>query len=285
MHMESGYSDKPESRNDTHLKLGSLWTGILTVFLTVCALPDIFLTAQESNQPIWASGTAYVMPEKRLQVGLFQPLRHGWSKSIEFSTHPLWFFVIPNAAVKWQHGTMGNTVISTRHSFSYPTPLLRTLSREGTGGIISPEFEIPHMFSINNELLLSRTVLGNHLLTGKAGLAVGLRFGELDERTTIDLPLVYNRLAPFYHGYQLRAGIDLQGQLYGRWHYQINADYFYIPAVHFNKAFESLGLILWNKSPATQYSIGYKLSYGQYPFGSQWHLFVPVFDIQKAWKP
>lgn len=238
---------------------------------------------QNTNTRIWSEGSAYILPKKRVEIGLFQPLRYGQSERFEWSTHPIYFFIIPNFNLKWSHNYYNDFAIATRYSAYYPTLLMRTISREGTGGIISPEFDIPHMLGFSGETLISKPVGKDHLVTFKAGLAFGLKFGGLDERTTIDLPLVYNRLAVFYHGYQLKAGFDLDGRLYKRWHYSLDADYFYIPGVDHNKAVEHKGLIIWRKSDKTKITLGCKLVYGEYPFGSQWHLFIPIFDIQKSW--
>ena len=239
--------------------------------------------AQENNKRIWSEGTAYVLPQKRVELGLFQPLRYGQSENIEWSTHPIYFFIIPNLNIKWFHDSYENVAIASRYSVYYPTILLRTIAREGTGGIISPEFNIPQMIGFNGEALFSKYIHENTLLTAKLGLAFGIKFGGLDDRTTIDLPLVYNRLAIFYHGYQLRGGLDLDGHLYKRWYYSLDMDYFYTPNVDHNKAFEHKGLLIWQKSKQTRITVGYKLVYGEYPFGSQWHLFIPLLDIQKSW--
>jgi hypothetical protein len=256
---------------------------ILIFVLVLIILLSASLFGQHVKYRNWSEGSAYILPEKRVELGLFQPLRYGQSKNIEWSIHPIYFFIIPNFNLKWFHGYYKDYAIATKHSIYYPTLLLRTISKQGTGGIISPEFDIPQMVGLNNEVLISTPVTSNFLITLKAGVAFGIKFGGLDKRTTIDLPFVYNRLAVFYHGYQLRTGIDLDGKIYNRWHFSLDGDYFYIPGVQHNKAFEHKGLIIWKKSGKTQIMLGYKLIYGQYPFGSQWHLFIPIFDLQKSW--
>jgi len=186
-------------------------------------------------------------------------------------------------SVKWAHKSIGGLIFSTRHNIYYPTPLLRTISREGIGGIISPEFHIPHMISLYNEIILSKHLSENYLIAGKFGFNFVIKSGELDERTTIDLPLVFPRLNVFYNGYGFRSGFDLLGKLSNRWNYVVDMDFFYYPKADQDFAFEHKGLILWNKSHRFQLSFGYKLAYGEYPFGTQWHLLVPIFDIQWGW--
>lgn len=232
----------------------------------------------------WSSGTAYLLPAGRWEVGLFQSLRYGYSESLEFSTHPLAFFLMPNLNMKWSHGFYNGFKIATRHSLYYLTPLLRTISREGTGGIISPEFAIPHLVSIYNEVLFSKPIASGHLVTGKAGFCVAIKSGELDERTTIDLPLVFPRLNVFYQGYGFRSGCNLEGKLVRRWNYLVDADIFYYPSADEKMAFEHKGLLLWTKSLQFQFCFGYKLTFGEYPFGTQWHLLGPLFDLEWAWQ-
>ena len=231
----------------------------------------------------WSSGTAYTLPAGRLETGLFQPLRYGWSEAFEVSSHPLVSVLMPNIALKWSHDQICGFFLTTQHNVYYPTPLLRTLSRKGTGGLISPEFTIPHMISFYNGILLSKQITGCLLFTHKMGISIAVKSGSLDERTTIDLPLVFPRLAVYYHGYGLRTGDDLQIKIAGRSSFLIDVDVFFFPGAQENFAFEHKGMFLWNKSDRIQFFFGYKLVYGEYPFGKQWHL-GPLLDIQWAWK-
>jgi len=205
------------------------------------------LSAENRNESTlrnWSSGTAYLLPPGRWEVGLFQSLRYGFSESLEFSTHPLVCILMPNLSVSWSHKPIKGFIFSTRHHIYYPTPLLRTISREGTGGIISPEFHIPHMILLYNEVILSRHLSTNYLITGKFGLSLAIKSGELDKRTTIDLPLVFPRLNVFYHDYGFRSGFDLLGKLSNRWNYVVDMDFFYYPKADHDFAFEHKGLIL-----------------------------------------
>lgn len=255
-----------------------------SIFLIFCVIIPLSLSISGENQTAdWSSGTAYLLPKGRMETGVFLPLRYGYSESMEFSMHPLAAFIIPNLNMKWQHSVWQRYAISTRHSFVYPTLLLRTISREGTGGIISPEFHIPHMVSLYNEALVSKQLFQEHVITAKAGFSVAWRSGYLDDRTTIDLPIVYHRLLVFYHDLGLRAGFDLQGKLVKKWGYSIDTDFFITPSAEDGFCYEHQGLIIWKKNRNFQIYFGYKLVYAEYPFGTQWHLLGPLFDLQWAW--
>ena len=233
----------------------------------------------------WSAGTAHLLSENRIEIGVFQPLRYGYSESLEFSTHPLLFFIMPNFSVKWAHQQIGGFTIASRHGVSHPSPLLRVLGRPGIGGMISPEFHIPAIVSFQNELLASRWLWYNHLFTVNLAFNFAFKSGPLDPRTTIDLPVVYIRSGVYYHDYGLILGGDIKGRLIGRWMYLVDAQLFYYPKAptDVNMAFEHKGLLSWNKSAGFQFCAGYILSYGEYPFGTQWHL-LPLLDVQWGWK-
>jgi hypothetical protein len=231
----------------------------------------------------WTSGTAYAIPAGRWELGIFQSLRYGLSESVELSTHPLAFFLIPNLNAKWIHGSKNGFLISTRHGLTYPTLLLRLVKRKGIGGLISPEFDIPHMVSFYNDIIVSKPVLGEALATANLGFCVAVKSGPLDERTTIDLPLAFHRLNVFYGGTSFRGGAGLRTRVFRRWRIQADAEGFWTPNADEHFAFEHKGMLLWIKNEAFQLCLGYKLTFGQYPFGTQWHLFVPLVDCVWGW--
>ena len=243
----------------------------------------VYSQADTVNHNIWSIGTAYNLPQGRWEVGVFHPLRYGLSDRVELAAHPILFFVMPNISLKWSHDQIANMAIATRHSLSYPTPLLRLSQKEGTGGIISPEFYIPHMIEFYNELLFSKSISDYHLLTGKVWFSLAAKSDDLDERALIDYPMAYHRLAIFYHGYGLRFGVDMQGPIAGKFNYVIDGDIFYIPSVDYNFSFENKGMIHWRFTDYSELCIGYKLIYGEYPYGNEWNLFLPMIDFQLAW--
>lgn len=255
---------------------------IILVILLLAIASGLHAQESDYNFRNWSIGTAHNLPEGRWEVGVFHPLRYGWSDRIELATHPILFFVMPNISVKWSQGGTAGFTFATRHSLTYPTPLLRIVSREGTGGLISPEFEIPHMVEFYNELLVSRVITGLHMITGKVGFSLAAKSDELDPRALIDYPLAYHRMAVYLHGYGMRFGIDFQGPISGDFYYVIDGDYQVIPGVDYNKAFESKGMIHWRFSDYSELCIGYKLIYGEYPYGNEWNLFLPAIDYQFA---
>lgn len=230
------------------------------------------------------TGRATTLEKGTWQVGLFQPLSYGLSDKAEISTHPLLFVKIPNMSYKRNWINDGKKTVSTNHVVTYPTPLLNTLAKEGIGGMISPEFEMPAMISLYQEGLYSREIFGS-MFTGRAGFGFGYSSEELDSRTTIDIPIAFNRLAVFYGNFQLRFGADFDGLLNKRFGYHVDGLLFLTPGIDEKLAFEHKTMITWHKSEKFRISAGYKIVYGQYPFGNQWNLVPPRIPLLPVWVP
>ncbi len=244
---------------------------ILLVFIGFALLAG-HTQAQKWN---FSEGTALSPSKGQAEIGLFAPLRYAVNDSLLLSTHPLFFFTAPNVKIIWRHAEIGGLHWATEHGFLYPTLLLRQLARKGTGGFISPEFDIPQMVSVYNGFIVSKELGKRHLLSLAAGLDVGFVSGALDARTSIDLPYVYPRLTPFYSGYQLVTELNLNGWLAQRWNYHWAFKGFWSDTY----ALENVGYVGWNSRGKTQVRLGYYLSYAEFPFGTQAHLIVPFLDV------
>ena len=241
----------------------------------------------------WLSGTAHTLQKGQWEVGLFQPVRWGQGNSREFSFYKVTSFFMPNLKIKQQWVQRGGWTISTSHSFYYPTPLLKKLQSPlgmdvgapNMFALISPEFHIPHMLSFGNLGLASKQLAGNKILTLKAGLSFAFRSSDLARETTIDLPLIYHRLAVYYSGFMGQFGIDINGQVGEKWNYLLDGDVFLVPKMKGSFSIEHKGLLRWKGSQAFSVLFGYKAGYGLYPDGypnnsiARFHLF-PFFDLQ-----
>jgi hypothetical protein len=226
------------------------------------------------NAPWW-TGTAYTLPAGRWEKGLFQPLRYGQTERLEWATHPVLNLVVPNLRVKVAHREFKGWSLATRHGFHYPTPLLRLVRRPGIGGLISPERDIPdipHILAARSELLATRVLSPALRLTGKGGVSIALKSGVLDKRTTIDIPIVYPRMAAYIHGYQLNLGLDILMDLPGRWSIRGDTELLLIPGAEESFAFELGSWLFWSRSERFRVVIGYLLTYGEYPYGRHWQL-------------
>ena len=222
------------------------------------------------------------LPKGKLEVGLFQPLRYGLSVNIEISTHPVLMFFIPNLAVQKRHPSWAGLALASHHSLVVPTPLLKLVTKKGVGGFISPEFDIPLMIALKNEIQLKRTLNDNWIVSGTAGLTLAYCSKKLDKRTTIDLPVVFPRLGVFYNGYGVNLGLGFTGTLLPRLGLLTDLNVLLLPGMEEGFAFEHKNLLTWTLSNRTDIQIGYKLICGEYPFGVQWHL-LPLLDVLWRW--
>ena len=227
----------------------------------------------------WTGGTACNIPKHRWELGLFTASRYGISNNLELSAHPLMFFIMPQVTVKAGWGAYSGFRLATEHGIFYPTQFMRLVATKGTGGLISPEFTIPQMFAISNRFLVSYAPFKQSILTAHAGIAFAIKLGPLDSRTTIDLPVIYPRLAVFYNQPEFDAGIDFRGKFIPRFGWLFSVENFIVCGTIHDYFMENKGVLAYtSKKETLRVEAGYKLCFGKYPSGSQWHL-LPVVDV------
>jgi hypothetical protein len=169
--------------------------------------------------------------------------------------------------------------LTTEHGIFYPTQAMRLVTRKGAGGLISPEFTIPQMFSLHNGFLVSCKPFKNAILSSHAGIAFSIKFGPLDKLSTIDLPIIYPRLAVFYHNPEFDVGMDFRGKIIPVFGWLFNVENFLLCHTKQNWFLENKGALVYTSKKETfRAEIGYKLCYGRYPAGPQWHL-LPALDL------
>ena len=243
----------------------------------------------------WDSHSAYLLPQNRWELGLFQPFRFGYSEAIEYSTSPLWFFVMPNISIKRIESDMAGFNTASRFKLVYPTPLLNMLARTGIGGMIDPNLQMPPMLGFSASWLMSKPMVGLDL-TLKGGLDLGIAFGDLDPRSNIDLPLVYHRLGMFYNKWGMHTGLDVQKNLTEKVRVLVDLDLRLLPGladVQINPdlaklvsdySLEHKLLLIWNQSDRFRIMTGYKFVKGKYPYGSDMRL-LPYIPMVERWMP
>lgn len=245
----------------------------------VCFAFFLGFTSESSAQTMWTSDTGYVLPRKTLETGIFQNTAYGITDTIEVGTHPFLFFLFPQGYVKKQWVNSNNLAFASRHGVGIPTILLNLLAREGTGGIYPSDMKAPFIFShfheasvsykFNKKFIVSVTADFNHALTNG-----GSRF------TTVDMPLVYTRSAHWYEdNWYARFGVDIQGSITDWITYLADIDYFFLPSNPSYINIEHKGALrfLFKKG---RYGVvaGYKMVFGTYPFGKQFHI-IPFADF------
>jgi len=249
------------------------------LFLAVFLLWGEAFSQDTLTRNYWTDATALNIPKKRWELGVFTLSRYGITNKIEISAHPLMFFLMPQVKVKLGWGTYSRFTLATEHGIFYPTLFMRLVAKKGTGGLISPEYDIPQMFAVANRFLVSYPAFKNALLTAHAGIAFSIKIGYLDPQSTIDLPIIYPRLAVFYNQPEFDAGIDFRGKFVPRFGWLFNVENFIVCGTPDNYFMENKGVLVYtSKKESLRIEAGYKLCFGRYPAGPQWHL-LPVIDL------
>jgi len=256
---------------------------LLTHLIYIGSLCGFFAGERLASQT-----SAYLLPEKNWEVGLFQAFRYGFSDKINYSTHPILFFAMPNFSIKVLRRKEKFFSTATQHSVYYPTKLLKILQAgvkvgDETASLIAPNFKIPHMIGFSSDYIISKPYkLGTASLYG--GVNVGLVFGELDERTSIDLPLVYHRLGVFYNRYGIEMGFDFFKQITDAISCKVDFGARVLPKFSGSYSFEHKLLLSWQKSERIRFSTGYKYVNADFPYGKKSRL-LPYLPIAESWVP
>ena len=243
----------------------------------------------------WGSHSANILPEKRFEFGLFQPFRYGYSKTLEYSTYPLWFFVMPNLTLKKSHNILSGYDVASRWSLYYPRPILNMVSRKGIGGFIDPMLEIPPMLGISASMLFTKIISGVGV-TFNSGLDIGFSLEDLDGRVNIELPLLYHRLSVFHNNYGFHTGFDLEKSITEKLSAIVDLDFSILPGMDTKKSdsgiikllgeysFEHKALLIYEKSETFRFLTGYKFVHGKYPFGTESRI-LPFLFLVDTWVP
>ena len=247
------------------------------------------------NAQNWRSHSTKILVEKRLEVGLFQPFRYGYSETLEYSTYPLWFFVMPNLTLKKSHENFSGYNMATKWSLFYPRPLLNMVSKKGIGGFIDPTMKIPPMLGFSFSLILTRPMLGMDM-SFNTGIDIGISLDDLDQRINIELPLLYHRLSVFHNNYGFHTGFDLEKSITEKLSAIVDLDFSILPGMDIKDtdsgitkllgeySFEHKALLIYEKSETFRLLTGYKFVFGEYPFGPESRL-LPFLPLVDSWIP
>ena len=256
------------------MKILRFYIAILCLYFFAC-----ILTAQDSTiHDRWSSNTAYIMPSGKWESGIFQSFRYGFNKGLELKSNAIIFPIFPNAGLKIGLGKKRGFLFASEHSLSYPTLFLNTVSFKGTGGLISPQFHFPTIISVTNSLIATKPVGYASLLSADAGISFAIRSSNPDYQSTIDLPIIYSRMAHYYKGTSLRTGLSFKSLISKKLFYEENMRMFSIIRNKDNLFVENSGSILWVVNRSFQLKGGYIFSWGRYPFGYHIQMW-PTFDI------
>ena len=245
----------------------------LILCLTGIILCNGLFSQENPGKNYWTSGTAFTVQKHRLEAGLFTLSGYGITDKIELQAHPLMVFLMPQVKVNVGWGGRSGFQLATEHGILYPSFFMKTVAMKGTGGLISPELAIPQMLAVTNRALISVKPLPAVLLTASAGITFSVNSASSDHRSTIEMPIIYPRLASFYSNPEFELGIDFRGKFSDRYGWLFSVENFFLAGTPYNYFFENKGVMAYNsKKESLRIEAGYKLCYGKYPDGNRWHL-------------
>ena len=272
--MKADYHIVPKSEGVIPVR-GS-WIIIVIFFLLVSFFRA---NSQENNLPEkWADNTAFLISAGKWESGIFQSFRFGLNEKIELRSNALLMAVLPNAGVKFSLRSEKGLLLASEHSIDCPTVFLNFMSFKGTGGLISPQFSFPFIITLSNSLLATTWIGSYSLLTADAGFISALRGNKPDYQSSIDIPFIYQRMAHYYEGVSIKAGISFKGTIAKNLHFEEGTRVFLITRSRDNIFIENSGTVLWGSKGSLRIKVGYLLSWGKYPFGNHLQLW-PAFDL------
>lgn len=235
----------------------------------------------EAPSSHWLDHSALTLAPKRLEVGLFSQSAYAINDRVQISTHPLWFFALPQAHAKVRWATNGCLYFSTSHSLEYPWPFLRLVTKEGTGGLLPPTDPPPQSLLIENAGLLSARLAPGHWLTAELGFSVGPR---TKTPVLLDFPFLYQRFAALNSAIVPHAAVSANGPVAGAFDYMVYSRYsrLFLPDTPGAFAWESEVELGWSVTPRVRVGASARGEVARFPVGLRWHWF-PLADVRIAW--
>jgi hypothetical protein len=249
----------------------------LTLFATALMLPITAL----AKSPGETHGTAHVLEEGDWEYGLATGLHRGFGSGLELSIRPLGAILSPHLVAKKVWKEHEAWTLTTRHSLNLPTPLLRTLARPGTGGVLPADAVIPIILVLDSRFLATVALTDQTELTLSTRLVLAASFGQANW-SSIDMPMVYSRTAAYHDGLATAFGAQLDGGLIGPLGYRVDLDLWWMPLSAGKWSIEGKACLPFRPTEHFAVQLTGTAVVGQYPYGVNWHL-LPGFDLSWSW--
>lgn len=287
-------NNREQTENNTFIHRHNLYIvkakNIIFILLIIFSYK---LRAQESDHSKFYMHHAGLMEKGDYRYSLFTNGEYGLSDKLTLSVHPVWVFMAPTVSLKWNLKNTEKSTLSFIHGISSPTPAMRLFAMSGTGGLISPEFQIPVMLSVKNGIIATRKLGDKHMITGDIAVEFALFHSKLEPGSSIDLPIISPRNTVYYKNAGLDIGLAAEGVLTGKLDYFSRIQFFLFPFeddtyreeyLETSKYFGELTTMFFIKTGASfKIGAGTRLCYGDYPFGTQWHLLPQLDFVKYVW--
>jgi hypothetical protein len=263
-------------------------------FIVVVALAAGF-TSVFAQKTLWTTGNARTLAAAQQEFGIIQPFQIGLTDKLEMSVSPLaGLALVPNISFKYRYND-GPWMIATQHTYLMPSMLLHSMQDSLFTNLIrrdtlsfSDTIRIPYVFTFRNQVMVTRKIGAETLITGKIGFGFSLKT-KADSIPALTYPQFYLQSTTLNKKLLWYAGARVDGNLYKDFNYMAELDFVSSGFDVEHWAIEHKGYFIWNKSIKFAALIGYKMSYGTYPHPAsnpvtnQGRFFVfPVADL--IWK-
>lgn len=241
------------------------------------AVEDTEDTETEALAQRWSGERAHLVAPGRWELGLWSPSRVAINERMELSTTLGLLPLVPELGVKASWIERAPWMLSSTHRLRYLTPLLRTLSRRGAGGLLPPDQRPPLVALFENGLLATRTIAPGHWMTlGATFIAAPRAAGAI---TPLEFPFLYPRTAAMHGQGVFGAHVRFEGWLSGWLAYELAVRAFLMATDPGGWAIEQHGALAWRPSDRFSLELGYRVSHTDYPFGPATHL-IPTVDVR-----
>jgi len=252
-------------------------------------------TAVYAQKTLWTTGNARTLAAAQQEFGIIQPFQIGLTDKLEMSVSPLaGLSLVPNISLKYRYNS-GPWMVASQHTFMMQTMLLPTMKQGLLRRPIQPDtmafsdtLRIPYVFTFRNQVLVTRRIGDETLITGKTGVVFSLKTRG-DSLPPLTYPQFYLTSTTLDNKLVWFTGLRIDGNFFKDYNYMAEVDFVSSGFDIEHWAIEHKGYFIWNKSIKFAALIGYKMSYGTYPvpasnpITNQSRFFIfPVADL--IWK-
>jgi hypothetical protein len=244
----------------------------IIIFTSIVMLMSWNICAQDS---VLTENTAFTVPKGRIEFGIMNPFTWGITDKIQLSSHPVMDILLPNISCKVNWLQIDYFYLASVHELNYPSLLLGTIAREGTGGILAPDNDIPNIFCLYNHAI-GTLLLDKHIFSLKAGINAALSLPDTNFET-IDYPLIYGNTAVYHSHLTVDIVIDYKTRIYNWLHGMVSLELLLIPEPLSTYEVRQTTKALFVLGKTFSIMAGYTMVAGEYPYGSDWKI-IPLID-------
>ena len=266
------------------------WSRVLVALFSLgirLGMGETAIASPENIAPRPSPDSARTLAPDTGEVGLISPLRYGAYEGIELSTRVFGALLLPQASAKF-HLFGGDPraqrwSFASRNTLSYPTWFFERIAKEGAGGLLPANTDVPLIVSLRSELMTGRGMGASHELSLSIAAELAPRFTD-GRLPLLDFPLLYPRFAASHSTATADIGGAVFGSVWGPIRYHTDLRYYYLPldtadiAFDGGYAIEQSTTLTWDINSTWSTSVSYLWTHALYPIGTRTHS-LPYADV------